>query len=256
MDFHILVEDSRGEKEFLFEHGLSVYFEADGKRFLMDAGQSKAYLKNAEILGIDLTKLDYIVFSHGHYDHTGGIRYIPKECNAKIIAHPDYSTQKYDGERYIGMPQEEIHLEEELSQIPVKLSENVFFLGEIPGDRKPYGEYIGPCGEKREDNLFDDSAIAVNRKNSLIILCGCAHSGIINIVKYAQKICGKKETTIIGGLHLLSSTEEETKKTIDDLKTLNVSKVFCGHCTGEKACDNLIKQIGGEKLFSGKKITI
>ena len=255
MEYTILVEDHKGPEEIKAEHGLSIFFSAGKKRILFDTGQSGLFLENARKMNADLSDIDYVVISHGHYDHTGGLRFLPEECKAVFVAHPDCSFPKYDGERAIGM----LHsspLEEELSQIPMELSENVFFLGEIPGERTPFGQYIAADGVKRDDPLYDDTGIAVLEGKKAVVLCGCAHSGIANIARYAKKLYEPDEMVLVGGFHLHDKTEKEIMDVINELKELDISATYCGHCTGKKATGLLLKEFGGEELYSGMRIEL
>lgn len=248
--YSILVEDHKKPEGIGAEHGLSIYLETGEKKILFDTGQSGLFLENAKKMGLDLSDLDYVVISHGHYDHTGGLGYLSEGCGAIIVAHPDYLFPKYDGKRSIGIPAE-AKLETWLSQTPLDLAEGVVFLGEIPGVRKTFGQCVGADGVTRDDPLFDDTGIAVLEGKRAVVLCGCAHSGIVNIAKYAKKLCDPKEMVLVGGFHLHDRTEKEIMDVIKELKALNVSSVYCGHCTGKKATELLLKEFGGEELYSG-----
>jgi 7,8-dihydropterin-6-yl-methyl-4-(beta-D-ribofuranosyl)aminobenzene 5'-phosphate synthase len=255
MEYSILVEDHKRAEGIKAEHGLSIYFSAGGKKILFDTGQSDLFQVNAGKMGIDLSDLDYVVLSHGHYDHTGGLRFLPEECKAILVAHPDYCFPKYDGKRSIGIPAE-AKLETWLSQTSLDLAEGVFFLGEIPGVRKTFGQCVGADGVTRDDPLFDDTGLVVLEGGRAVVLCGCAHSGIVNIAKYVKKLCGPEEMVLVGGFHLHESTEKEIVGVIDELKALKVSAVYCGHCTGKKATELLLEEFGGEELYSGMRIDL
>jgi len=255
MEYSILVEDHKRAEDIKAEHGLSIYFSAGGKKILFDTGQSGLFLENAKKMGVDLSDIDYAVISHGHYDHTGGLRHLPEGCKAVLVAHPDYGLQKYDGERFVGMPAT-CSLEEELSRIPLELSENVYFLGEIPGERNPFGQYIAADGVKRDDPLYDDTGIAVLEGKKAVVLCGCAHSGIVNIARYTKKLYEPDEIILVGGFHLHDKAEKEIMGVIGELKELNISATYCGHCTGKKAAELLIKEFGGEEMYSGMRIEL
>ena len=256
MKLYILVEDTINDTKFESEHGLSVYFEKDGKKFILDLGQSDIFLKNSKELNIDLTKVDFLCFSHGHYDHTGGFPFFPMNDKIRIIAHSDCLLPKYDKERYIGFPKNQDNLVMELKDGLMKLADNVYFLGQIIGKRKYWlGEYIKE-GVRHKDFLLDDTAIAIIEKDKLIIIAGCAHSDIVNIVKYARELFKAKRIIVIGGFHMLNNSDEEIQETIDELGSLGVVKVFPGHCTGEKAIEKLLDSFKGERIYSGKIIEV
>jgi len=254
MNIYILVEDKKEDIKFEAEHGLSIYFGKDDKKFLFDTGQSDLFLKNANKLGISLSKIDYLIFSHGHYDHTGGLEYLPLSDKTKIIAHPHSLLPKYKGKRYIGFPKFKDDWVVLLKDKPVKLTKNVYFLGQIPGERRSSLGYYIKNNVKSRDFLLDDSAIAIIEDKNLIILSGCAHSGIVNIIKHAKKLFNPKEIIVIGGFHMLNYSDKEIGDTINELKKLKVVKIYPGHCTGQKAVKKLLNYFDGENLYPGKVI--
>jgi 7,8-dihydropterin-6-yl-methyl-4-(beta-D-ribofuranosyl)aminobenzene 5'-phosphate synthase len=252
MKINILVEDTKKESKFGAEHGLSVYFEKDGKKFLFDLGQSSMFLKNANELNLDLKDIDYLIFSHGHYDHTGGLPYFQVSNKLRIIAHPHCLLPKYDRDRYIGFPEKADKLIIELKEKPFQLTEHVWFLGQIPGERKTNLGYCLKDNIKNKDFLLDDTALVIDENDRLIIIAGCAHSGIVNITKYAMQLFQKKEIILIGGFHMLNYSKEGIQKTIEELKNLNVTQVYPGHCTGDIAIEDLLNSFSGKRLYSGK----
>ena len=128
MKFYILVEET-AKTGFESEHGLSVYFEKDGQKFLFDLGQSDKFQKNAKKLKLKLDDIDFLCFSHGHYDHTGGLPYFPINDKIRIISHPDCLLPKYQGDRYIGFPKFKEDWIISLKEKPTKITKNVHFLG-------------------------------------------------------------------------------------------------------------------------------
>ncbi len=256
MKIFILVEDTKKEQEFESEHGLSVYFEKQGKKFLFDTGQSGMFLRNAQRLGVDLADIDYLIFSHGHYDHTGGFPFLHMNDKVRIIAHPHCVLPKYGGKRYIGFPKGYDTSLMELKEKPVRLTEEVWFLGQIPGERKQGLGHQMKDGVPQEDFLLDDTAAVINEKDRLTIIAGCAHSGIATIVRYAARLFPKKTITLIGGFHMLNYSPEDINKTIKELKELGVVKVYPGHCTGNAAIEALLSAFPGERLSSGKIVEV
>jgi len=255
MKIYVLVEDTKKDKKFESEHGLSIYFKNDKKKFLFDLGQSNIFLKNAAKLNLNLNKIDYLIFSHGHYDHTGGFKFLKLFEGTRVIAHPHCFYPKYKGNKYIGFPKDTNNIICELKEKPTKITKNVYFLGQIPGERDQLGEYIKD-NIRHKDFLLDDSALAITDKNRLIIVSGCAHSGIVNIVKYAKGLFKAKEIIVIGGFHMLKYPDEKINKVIEKLKKLNVTEIFPGHCTGENAIRKLLASFKGERLHSGKIIKV
>ncbi len=193
-------------------------FRTAEKNILFDTGYSDVYVLNAEAMQIDLRQLDTIVFSHGHNDHTGGLRYLPEDIKGiRVLAHPDaFMPKRYDGES-IGTPIEQELLASrfrlEPSSAPAAITKRLFFLGEIP--RTNSFENKSPIGEWRingiwePDYVLDDSALVYCGEKGLTIITGCSHSGICNITEYAKAVCGDDRVAgIIGGFHLLEITPQ------------------------------------------------
>ncbi len=246
---------------FWGEWGLSILVEADGKRILVDTGLSTSALQNSVTLGTDLSNIDCIVLSHGHADHTGGLRDVLAIAGAtEIIAHPDIWTQKYtrrDGgseEQYIGVPFAKDELEDlgarfNLTKEPVRISENIMTTGEIPM-ATDYEEiennlFVKENGVLIPDPLADDLALVIDTEFGLVVILGCAHRGIVNTLRHAQEITGKELVyAAIGGTHLFRSSNERIDKTIAELKTMGIRKLGVSHCTGYRASARLFQEFG------------
>lgn len=217
------------------EPALCFYIEDEGTKLLLDTGYSDVFIKNAEALGINLEEVSTIVLSHGHNDHTGGLQYMLKKFplqNTNIVAHPHTFKPKTSGKKSIGSPisQEYLatHSKLTLSSIPVKISKNITFLGEIPSSND--FEKRQPFGLIHEDLLLDDSAIVYNSGNGLFIITGCSHSGICNIIEYTKKVCGEEKIIgIIGGLHLFQLSHQLTQ-TIRYFQENNITELYPCHC--------------------------
>ncbi len=259
-------------KNLLAEHGLSIYIEANDKKILFDTGYSGVCLKDADKLDVNLLDLDYIVLSHGHYDHTWGLsHYLPFYAaalklgkNAKkptIVTHPDTLKSKYDdklGEIGSLLSEEKLSkfFEIKLTKESFKITENLTFLGEIP--RKNSFEGKEPIGN---DYINEDSALAFNSETGIVIITGCSHSGICNIVEHAKSICENSSIKdIVGGFHLVNPPQERIFRTADYLSKLNTKGIHPCHCTDfrskitlskytrlEAAGVGLIKEYKGEK---------
>lgn len=255
-----LSENTAGMPGLLAEWGLSVLVEVDGLRVLLDTGASISVTHNAPLLGIDLTAIDKIVISHGHYDHTGGLAPLLRQVKREIevIAHPDMWANKYtqvgEFKRYIGPPTPRGELEGlgarfKLSREPVWITENIVTTGEVP--MVTAYEEIEPImrvkeGEKLLPDPFnDDQALIVKTNVGLVIVLGCAHRGAINTIRHAQGITGvEKVHTVIGGTHLLRASEERILLTATALQGMGVQRVGASHCTGFKASMLLAQQLG------------
>ena len=213
MKLTVLTDDNvANSRRLLAEHGLCFYIEDGGKKILFDTGYSDVFIKNAVSLGINLLDLDYIVLSHGHYDHTWGLTHylayymsaIEQKQKVKkptIITHPDTFLEKYEeGFGEIGCLISEVKLRKNfdvnLTKEPFKLTEKLFFLGEIPRlnnfeAKEPMEKVLKDVqlGKYEDDYLTEDSALVYKSEDGLTIITGCSHSGICNIVEHAKNIC-------------------------------------------------------------------
>lgn len=230
------------------EPGLSFYIEDQGKTMLFDTGLSEVFLENAQKLGISLEHLDYVVLSHGHDDHTGGLVRLMEYYKAKgivhrpkLLAHPAALKPKEAHGMSIGNvlsePSLRLFFEPVLTKAPLALTERLLFLGQMKRRfefeaQSPTG-YILRDGQKIPDNLEDDTALAYNGKEGLVIITGCSHSGICNITEQAKELWGESRVQdIIGGFHLLHPTPQQAAGTLDYLKELRLKKIHPCHCTG------------------------
>ena len=229
------------------EHGLSLYVESNEKKILFDTGNTDLFLKNAERLGIRPEEADVIVLSHGDYDHTGGLRFLPG--GQRLIAHPACTSFRISRTRGTpaGMPIEEETLKKKyltcFSREPQALGKSVTFLGEI--ERKMDFEGKSFPMIDREGRIYpcpDDTGLMAETAEGLIVISGCAHSGICNTVEYAKKLAGTDRVrAVLGGFHLLQM-DEAAQKTIDYMRD-NVEKVYLAHCTADEVCEAFREQL-------------
>ena len=264
-------ENTAARVNLLAEWGLSILIEADGYKILFDTGQSFSAAYNAITLGIDLSRIDKIVFSHGHLDHTGGLLHILKmmKGEVEIIAHPDIWALKYAKrpdrpEEYIGMPfpkeaAETLGASFNLTREPVWLGENIVTSGEIPMiteyERIDPILYVKEKGEFEPDPLWDDQAIFLKSAKGLIIILGCAHRGVINTIRHAQKLTGIEPVhAVIGGTHLVSASPQRLDLTIAELMSSGVQKLGVSHCTGLPASARLAQTVGKAFFFNNAGI--
>ena len=259
----------------LAEWGLSMLVEADGQKILFDTGSGTAAVHNADLMGIDLAAVDRIVISHGHHDHTGGLRDVLMRTGKKVevIAHPDIWTLKYS--RWEGRPEHYsgIHYQRELleslgarfnlTKEPVKISASIMTTGEIPmvNDYEMVEKYlyVKEVDELKQDSLSDDLSLIIDAEFGLVIILGCAHHGIVNTLQQAIKLTGKELVyAAIGGTHLVHASEERLEKTAAALMEMGVQHLGVSHCTGFNSSVYLA-QVFGEKFFqnnAGTRLTL
>ena len=217
------------------EHGLSYFIEYENKNILFDTGHTDVFLKNAKKSNIDVGTAETVVLSHGHWDHGNGLKYLK---NKKLICHPNCFIKRYrkNDSFNIGLDLSYAELKKRfeilVSREPYLISENIIFLGEIPRVNSFEAQTTTFVDENRNDDfIIDDSGLVIIINDELVVVSGCAHSGICNIVEYAKKVTGlKKVKAVIGGFHLMENNDQ-TKKTIKYLKEQNISKIFPSHCT-------------------------
>jgi 7,8-dihydropterin-6-yl-methyl-4-(beta-D-ribofuranosyl)aminobenzene 5'-phosphate synthase len=236
------------------EWGLSFYIEEGSTKILFDLSSSDLFIRNALQLKCDLSKLDYLVISHGHWDHSWGMRPLiemyeyakteSKNTLPQLIAHPSaFAATMRPKEFNVGplVTQDDLNqnFSLTLTKAPFWLTEKLVFLGEI--EKKCDFEYNSPNVKLSSDNivndnLSDDSALAYKSDNGLVIITGLSHSGICNIVEYARKVCNEERICdIIGGFHLLSPSALQLQETTNYFKKIQPLSVHACHCTDPNA---------------------
>jgi len=277
-----LCENTAKSLWLLGEWGWSVLVEAEDLRILFDTGLRVSATYNAEMMGIDLTSIDVIALSHGHVDHTGGLRDILERMGTEIgrsnfmdrheraidvICHPDVWGQKYVrypdetdyGFRGIPFRKEELHARQGAcfveSRKPVWITDDIVWSGEVPRVNG-FEELASICylqqvdGSFVADPLMDDAALYLKTELGLVIVLGCAHHGLINTTRHAMEVTGLDTVhTIIGGTHLVNASERQLQCTLDELRGLNVKRVGVSHCTGQRSAARLAEALGDSVFF-------
>ena len=259
--FTVLMDSSSLNENLATEWGLSVLVETEGKVVLFDTGESDQSLANGRKMSCLPDRLEAIILSHGHYDHTGGLRaWLNRYPNTAVYAHPEAFQKRYlikkEEVKQIGARISRNEIEAmvglNLSRKPVKVVPGVFSLGEIPRvtDFEVPGEsfFHDPQGAK-QDLILDDQALVVAVEGGLAVLCGCAHSGVINILKRVEEVFPAKPVNLLlGGLHLKDASPERIAETIEELKPRLSGRLAVGHCTGEEALAELKKAFGPDMV--------
>lgn len=268
-----LIENTEGAEGCLYEHGLSFYIETKNHRLLVDTGASAAFIHNAEILGIDLTKVDTVILSHGHYDHSGGILpFVEMNPTAKIYmqknAAADYYHKNATVEKYIGIDKNITNL----SQV-VWVDGNLVVDDELELFSGVTGRRLWPQGNLELKELVDgaflqdefshEQYLVVKDEGKKLLVSGCAHNGVLNILGKYRELYGENPYAMISGFHMRKKTDykkedvvvmEETAKELCNIDTM----FYTGHCTGEFPFE-VMKKILGEQLtyvHSGEEITM
>jgi 7,8-dihydropterin-6-yl-methyl-4-(beta-D-ribofuranosyl)aminobenzene 5'-phosphate synthase len=256
----VLAEDSvQYESPLLGQHGISFLLEArrqdQCRRVLVDVGQnSSALLHNMSLLGIQPSAIDALFLTHCHYDHTQGTVEVLKAVGKKalpVVVHPDTFRPHFIKDpylRHVGMMPEDSPTKIEaaggllfLTRDPFSFLPGLITTGEVPRhtDFEEVGLALFTLAEGRmvQDKMMDDiSLVAHMRDKGLVIVTGCSHSGIVNIVKHSVELTGEKRiAAIVGGFHLLAASKERILKTTEALSQHDVLLIAAGHCTGFKA---------------------
>lgn len=247
-------------KGLIGEHGISFLIETDSNKILFDTGQGLALINNAMVLGVDLKKINTVVLSHGHYDHTGGLKNL-LEYNAgfTLFAHPESFSNKLaelNGKYLpIGSPVDMNLLEKKgvnlrLGEEPSEIAPGIIASGKIPMQTE--FENIEPVFFKKyktkiiPDDLADDQVLIINSEKGIIVLLGCCHRGLINTLNHVTNLIkDKKIFAITGGLHLVNASDSKIKKIIHLLKDFDIKKICVGHCTGTRAILALFNEFKG-----------
>lgn len=266
----ILADNAVERGRFTGEHGFSAHVLIDRMHILFDTGQGMVFQRNAGLLGIDLESVQKLVVSHGHYDHGDGVPSLTfaKVQKPQIYLHPAVFKRRFakddaGGYREIGISWSRQSLTMKgaalvESAVPQFIYDGVAVSGTIPrvtDFENPGGPfYVMEENAYAADDIPDDQALYIKTSAGLIVLTGCAHSGIINTILYGQRLMQEERVAaVIGGTHLIHASQERLRKTVQNLKKIGVERVCAGHCTGLDGICFLMRELGDrfERITAG-----
>ena len=256
-----LLENTACAPEFRCAHGLSLYLETPKHKILFDAGPNGDFAANAEWLGVDLSRVDIAILSHGHSDHSDGLlTFFRRNDHAKVYVRPaawdGYYARREDGTAYIGLdpalesyrdrflPVEGVYaIDEELTLFPAK--------GDFPTmDTGARLKWKNPAGDLVPDPFVHEQDLLISAEGKTVLVAGCAHRGIVNIRRTAEKLAGRAVDAVVGGFHLFQLDPEKESsgqllRTIGQALLPGETVYYTGHCTGEYVFDALRGILGG-----------
>lgn len=276
MKITVLVENT-GPGELKIEHGLSLYIEFNDKKYLLDAGQSDSFFKNAHALSIDLDRVDKAVLSHGHYDHGDGFMVFLNQYKDKVVygaknIFDDYYSGSGGSVHYIGLSSKLKQMKNRFNTIlkDTKIDEKIYLILDDVSNTKEIGVqkklYKKVDDVLQPDNFDHELSLVFDTPKGLVICNSCSHAGLESIVDNIKKRLNKPVYAYVGGLHMKSTknhieTSSFTEEQIQNLCIFiekNIQYVLTGHCTGNVSYDLLKKYLKDriDFLTTGKTIEI
>lgn len=262
----VLIENNLADAALVAEHGLSLYIEENDRSYLLDAGQSGAFVENAKNMGVVPEKVEFAVLSHGHYDHAGGFGAFLESCPEKKVYAMESAKGKYysssGGKLHeIGIPESVYpgygenfvwvngvtEISEGIYLIPHS-TEGLERIGERSGLFKGVGEEILP------DDFCHEMSLVFDTAKGLVVFNSCSHGGLLIILREVQEVLPEKKMyAFFGGLHMKGTkngeeictfSEEEIQQLAEAVRGMGLQKLYTGHCTGRPGYGLLKKYLG------------
>ena len=270
-----VLTDNNGHEELDGEWGLSFLIEYGDRKILLDAGATDLFLKNASLLGIDLSDIDFAVLSHAHYDHGNGFvplfeqnkqvrLYLQKCCGASCYAEKE--QQGIPQTEYIGLPEELFDTySSRLVRVEgdYRLADDIYLIPHKEAGRDAIGRrekmYVKTAGGMIPDDFSHEQSLVFDTEKGLVIFNSCSHAGASAIIdEVCETFPGKPVMALLGGFHLYNKTADEVRLFAKRLKDTHAGRVFTGHCTGEDAFRILKEELGDSisQFYAGLKIVM
>ena len=264
MKITVLMENTAADATMFAEHGLSLYIQTAKHNILFDMGQTDAFARNAEALGVDLRDADIAILSHGHYDHGGGLaRFLEINDRAPVYLHRRAFGEYYHGpEKYIGLAKSlklsaRLRYVDEDLAIDDTLSLHARNTAPLTRPIESFGLSEVCCGVHTPDRFAHEQYLLIREGQKTVLISGCAHKGVVNIARWFEP------DVLIGGFHLaklnpaVPEQHAQLSSIADDLLAGHTS-YYTGHCTGAPAYAYLKERMGQRlhALTTGLTFTI
>ena len=249
----LLENDLSRNRALTAEHGLSFLVETGDKRILFDCSAGKAARKNAEKMHVSLKDVDYVVLSHSHYDHAGGYPdMVSHGVRAPLVTGPQFFEEKYarDGEKftYLGCGfgpalLEKKKIEHRVCEGTLPLSEGCYVVGgfeRMYAFEKPPVRFVRQTAEGIVADTFpDEVCLVIEDPKGLVVIAGCSHPGILNMIDTVRNRFGRPVYAVFGGSHLVEADEARLHDTLDILEEMGIGMAGFNHCTGDAAQERM-----------------
>lgn len=245
------------------EHGLSFLVETGDKRILFDCSAGKTARKNAEKMHVSLKEVDYVILSHSHYDHAGGYPdMVSHGVHAPLVTGPGFFEEKYarDGEKYTylgcGFGQELLE-KKEISHLVCEGTLTLFAGCHVVGGferryafEKPPARFVRQTAEGMVEDAFpDEICLVIEETKGLVVVAGCSHPGILNMIESVRERFGKPVYAVFGGSHLVEADEDRLARTMKIFGEMGIALAGFNHCTGDEAQERLAQSEGDTKYL-------
>lgn len=253
----VLVENTSSSDELGHQHGLSLFIETAHKRLLFDMGSDDLFIKNAQKLGIDLGSVDAAILSHGHWDHGGGIAsFFALNDHAPLYvrggAFGPYYSLRADGiyhwaglDHTLASHDRIIVVEDDRS-----IGEGLLLFGSVANHHGlPIGNntlFERVEGLWQVDRFDHEQYLLIEEDGKRVLITGCSHRGIVNIVEAVSERYGISADVVIGGFHLMDYTEDDAQA-LDEIAAYlaaSAATYYTGHCTGSESYAYLKRTVG------------
>ena len=262
----ILCENSVGKPVYAIgEHGFSAFIETDAGPFLFDTGQGTGLLHNADLLEVSFNTLQGVILSHGHFDHAGGLEQaLSRTGPVTVYGHPELFKERFwvgkFEQRYNGIPANRRELENQGARFDLstgfrEISPGLWLTGEIPRvssfeEVDPALQYKDNTGTFLHDQIEDDCSLVIESNKGLVVVLGCAHAGLTNILNHVSEVMQCDQIyAVIGGMHLAPVSDDQFNQAVAVLKRFNVQKIGVGHCTGQRRAADLYSTFPDKTFF-------